>query len=111
MCKDLRLFLLVIKCMNVLPFNNLLGLVHEGSHKDSTHGGYLTLLHETKMSVALGSRSPYMSGMKETILVLLCLGQAVSEMKLVLLGFAVTRAQRHVAGFKVNPSCPKCNVS
>ncbi|GFX71718.1 hypothetical protein TNCV_4131641 [Trichonephila clavipes] len=46
------------------------------------------LLHETnKMSV--GSRPPYMNGMKETILLLRCLGQAVGEKKLLLLGFAV----------------------
>ncbi|GFW81122.1 hypothetical protein TNCV_4804901 [Trichonephila clavipes] len=37
-----------------------------------------------KISVLLGGRPPYMSGMKETVLVPLCLGQAVGEMKLLL---------------------------
>ncbi|GFY27057.1 hypothetical protein TNCV_2066781 [Trichonephila clavipes] len=53
-----------------------------------------------------------MSGIKETILVLLCWRQTKGEMELLLLGFPVdTRAQRHVMGFKVYPSCPNCNVT
>ncbi|GFV99738.1 hypothetical protein TNCV_5080981 [Trichonephila clavipes] len=40
-----------------------------------------------KISVHIGSEPPCMSGMKETVLMLLCLGQAVGERKLLLLGF------------------------
>ncbi|GFS52403.1 hypothetical protein TNCV_4851031 [Trichonephila clavipes] len=47
------------------------------------------LLESNKISVPFGDMSPYVSGRKETILVLLCLGRAVGEMKLLLLGFVV----------------------
>ncbi|GFU34951.1 hypothetical protein TNCV_2992411 [Trichonephila clavipes] len=40
-----------------------------------------------KISVPHGGRLRCMCIMKETVLVLLCLGQAVNEMKLLLLGF------------------------
>ncbi|GFT47043.1 hypothetical protein TNCV_3747071 [Trichonephila clavipes] len=63
------------------------------------------------MSVPLGSRPPYMSGMKETILVLLCLGQAVGEIKLLLLGFALDILELNGMSLKVHPSCSNCNVT
>ncbi|GFU08177.1 uncharacterized protein TNCV_3766281 [Trichonephila clavipes] len=69
------------------------GLAREDSYKDSTHGGalfFLKLLHKSnKMSVPLGSKPPYMSDMRETILVLLCLGKAVGKMNILSLGIAV----------------------
>ncbi|GFV16679.1 hypothetical protein TNCV_4418661 [Trichonephila clavipes] len=53
-----------------------------------------------------------MSGTKETILVLLCLGHAVRDVTTPARSRSGhTRAQRHVAGFKVNPSCSSCNVT
>ncbi|GFY34175.1 uncharacterized protein TNCV_2504781 [Trichonephila clavipes] len=65
------------------------GLTREVSHKDSTHGGYLTFYEiATRVKQDISSswkQPPYMSGMKETILVLLCLEQVVGEMKLLLL--------------------------
>ncbi|GFV02881.1 hypothetical protein TNCV_3610101 [Trichonephila clavipes] len=73
------------------------------------------LLHESnKISNPLGGIPSCMSGMKEIVLVLLCFGQAVGEMKLYLLGefrSGHTRSQRHVAGLKVYPSCPNSNVT
>ncbi|GFS89914.1 uncharacterized protein TNCV_4839951 [Trichonephila clavipes] len=65
------------------------GLAREGSHKDSTHGGCLTfseIVTRVKQDI---SSDPYMSGMKKTFLVLFCLGQAVGEMKLLLLGITM----------------------
>ncbi|GFX07937.1 hypothetical protein TNCV_4162061 [Trichonephila clavipes] len=68
-------------------------LAREGRHKDSARDGLLLfqkfLAGSSKTSVPPGGESPYMSGTKETVLVLLCLRQAVGEMKLLLLGFAV----------------------
>ncbi|GFU56873.1 hypothetical protein TNCV_2437521 [Trichonephila clavipes] len=68
---------------------------------------------QLKMSVLLGGRPPDMSGMKETVLVLLCLGQAVGEIKTTVARFLSghTRAQRYVAGPKVYPPYPNCNVT
>ncbi|GFX87878.1 uncharacterized protein TNCV_4373431 [Trichonephila clavipes] len=69
------------------------GLDREGSHEDYTLDGCLTfselLPGSNKISVPLGSRPPYMSGMKTAVLELLCLKQAVDKMKLLLLGFTV----------------------
>ncbi|GFW40000.1 uncharacterized protein TNCV_5116831 [Trichonephila clavipes] len=68
------------------------GLAREGSHEDSMHGGCLTFSEIAKRVKQDASSSwkqtPYMSSMKETILVLLCLGQAIDEMKLLSLCFA-----------------------
>ncbi|GFS94466.1 hypothetical protein TNCV_2014831 [Trichonephila clavipes] len=78
--------------MNICRDEIAEGLGREGSHKDSTHGGFFRSCFpgQTRYQLApLGDRPPYMSGMNETVLVLFCLGQAVNEMKLFLLGFAV----------------------
>ncbi|GFW57646.1 uncharacterized protein TNCV_2925651 [Trichonephila clavipes] len=67
------------------------GLAIEDSHKDSTHGGCLTFSEiaiRIKQDISSSWRkTPYMSGMKETVLA--CLGQAADEMKLLLLSFSV----------------------
>ncbi|GFV53203.1 hypothetical protein TNCV_1065621 [Trichonephila clavipes] len=60
----------------------------------------LKLLHESsKILVSLGGRPPYMSNMKQTVLVWLLLGQAVGE-RPAMLRSGHTRAQRHVASLK-----------
>ncbi|GFV66766.1 hypothetical protein TNCV_2100891 [Trichonephila clavipes] len=79
--------------MNVCGNEITDGLTIEGSHKDSRMVAALPfqkLLHESnEISVPLISRPPYMSDMKETMLVLLCLGHAVVEIKILLLCFPV----------------------
>ncbi|GFT15955.1 hypothetical protein TNCV_3315201 [Trichonephila clavipes] len=65
-----------------------------------------------KVSVPLGSRPLYMNGMKETVLVLLCLRHCLKvrcETTLARLRSGPSRAQRHVAGLKVCPPCPNYN--
>ncbi|GFV95080.1 uncharacterized protein TNCV_3708761 [Trichonephila clavipes] len=66
------------------------GLAREDSHKDSMHGGCLTfseIATRVKQDVSSSwKQAPYMSGMKETILGLFCSGQAIGEIKLLLLG-------------------------
>ncbi|GFY21657.1 hypothetical protein TNCV_1168021 [Trichonephila clavipes] len=51
-----------------------------------------------KISVPLGSRTPYMRSMTETALMLLCLGQAVDKMNLARLHSGQTRAQPTCGG-------------
>ncbi|GFT54256.1 hypothetical protein TNCV_2467631 [Trichonephila clavipes] len=72
------------------------------------------LLHESnKMSVPRQSRPLYKSGMKKTILVATLFGTGNRRDETVLARFRSrhTRAQWHVAGLKVYPSCTKCNVT
>ncbi|GFU18193.1 uncharacterized protein TNCV_2033431 [Trichonephila clavipes] len=79
--------------MNVCGNQITDGFVHEGSHEYSTLSGCLTFseiaTRVKRLSVPLGSRALYMSSMKETILMMLCLVQAVGEMKLLLLSVAL----------------------
>ncbi|GFT85875.1 uncharacterized protein TNCV_3255291 [Trichonephila clavipes] len=69
------------------------GLTREGSHKNSMHGGCLVfseIATRAKQDVSSSwKQAPVHEWYAETILVLLCLGQVVGEMKLLLLGFAV----------------------
>ncbi|GFU23138.1 hypothetical protein TNCV_3515771 [Trichonephila clavipes] len=67
--------------MNVCGNEIADGLACQDSYKDSMHCGCLTVSEiATRVkqdTVPLGRRFLYMSGIKEAILVLLCLGQAV----------------------------------
>ncbi|GFX56446.1 hypothetical protein TNCV_73921 [Trichonephila clavipes] len=72
------------------------------------------LPRSNRISVTPGGRPPYMSGMKETFLVLLCLGQAEDEMKLHLLGSQGTYSSSSPCdGSQTLPSLSKlqCNSS
>ncbi|GFV18879.1 hypothetical protein TNCV_4757641 [Trichonephila clavipes] len=70
------------------------------------------LLHVYDKSDVNGVMSLLMSDMNETVLVLLCLGQAADEVKLLArFRSGHTRDQRHVTGLKVYPTCPNSNVT
>ncbi|GFX68256.1 DUF4817 domain-containing protein [Trichonephila clavipes] len=59
-----------------------------------------------KISVLLGSTPPYLSGMKENVMVLLCYGRNET---LVRIRSGHARAHWHVTGLKVSLPCPNCN--
>ncbi|GFX16810.1 RNase H domain-containing protein [Trichonephila clavipes] len=93
------------------------GLAREGSHKHSAHGGCL-IFSEIVTRVKQDVRSSwkqapvhewYEGNHPGTTLLGTCSRR--DETTLARFCNGHTRAQRHVAGLKVYPSCPNCNVT
>ncbi|GFX40743.1 catalase [Trichonephila clavipes] len=93
------------------------GLVHEGSHKDSTRGSCLTF-SETATRVKQNVSSSWKQAPlhewyegNHPSAALLGTGSRRDETTLARFRSGHTRAQWHVVGLKVYPSCPNCNVT
>ncbi|GFV67003.1 integrase catalytic domain-containing protein [Trichonephila clavipes] len=92
------------------------GLARESSHKDSTHGGCFILSEiatRFKQDVSSSWKQAPVDEWYEGIhpgAAFLGTGSRRDETTLVRFFNEHTRAQWHVAGLKIYPSCPNCNV-
>ncbi|GFV34168.1 RNase H domain-containing protein [Trichonephila clavipes] len=102
----------VNNCGNEIAYN----LAREGSHENSKHSGCLTCLEiATRVKQDVNSswkQAPVHEWCKGNHPDAALLGTGSKRDETTLTGFRSghTRAQWHVAGFKVYPSCPKCSM-